>query len=135
MQLRELSIRTVFDLEKCVYNDNLRSRWWAIFVSNVANEGAPSPLVDRTESPDQAATFADPRAGEANSEKVLTLSRELDAIVAFVRDDLHVKRLRQIWDVVSMTLEERPATEDSPPRPVTKVPLNLVAGTGGDVPS
>jgi hypothetical protein len=116
LRLRELSVRTIFDLEKCIHNQNLRSR-----VLSLLGFGAEN--VAQVHSNDQAVTFADPstRVIEGNSEKVLDLSHDLDTIVAYIRDDLHVRRLRQIWDGVRDMLDERPA----PPMP-GKVSLSLV---------
>jgi hypothetical protein len=124
--LRELSIRTIFDLEKCVFNPQLRARLLSLLVPNadVDRQNASGNQA----SPSAQGQFPDPdkRLAEGHSEGMLDLSQELDAVVAYVRDDLHVQRLRQIWDVVSNRLDDRPVAEDKPPKPETKVSLSLV---------
>lgn len=47
---------------------------------------------------------------EQNGEHKLDETDELSAIVAYLRDDLHVRRLRQIWDVINEALDSRTAS-------------------------
>lgn len=95
LRLREMNIRTIFDLEKALDNPALQHRLRAALVG--AN-GSPGAGEGRG-----AHRFAD-----GNSEPKLDLTIELDALVAMIRDDLHVQRLRQIWDVISERLAQRP---------------------------
>ena len=100
-RLRELNIRTIFDLEKALDSEALSQRLSAALLHMpVANPGSPSLPVTKS------ALHQPLRAG--SSETVLDLAIEIDALVSIIRDDLHVQRLRQIWDVIADRLKERP---------------------------
>jgi hypothetical protein len=93
LQLREINVRTIFDLERCIENSGLRQRALHILLGAQA---------------EAAGDFAPPgQDGAKGSEIILDQKDELSAIVAYIRDDLHVRRLRQIWDVINSGLDER----------------------------
>jgi hypothetical protein len=94
-RLRDLNIRTIFDLEHCIKCPALRQRLIRILLNPEAEPaGHPSP----------APAHHLPAKG---SEIALNDTDELEAVVATIRDDLHVRRLRQIWDVINSGLDER----------------------------
>ena len=106
LTLREMNIRTIFDLERCVLNAALRHRLLTI-LSPADYEKAAS--IRQRPMPDQTSV--------KGSEIALDPEDELDAIVLFIRDDLHVRRLRQIWDVINGGLDERFVRSASTVRP------------------
>jgi hypothetical protein len=101
LRLRQINVRTIFDLEKALDNPPLRQRVLAALLDDVR-------AGDRAASDARAETH---HFEPGNSACKLDLSLELDALVAMIRDDLHVQRLRQIWDVINARLEQRPGTE------------------------
>jgi hypothetical protein len=95
LRLRDMNIRTIFDLERCVRNPGLRQRLIRILLSAEREETAE-------------VTTASPSLMSAKgSEVVLDPSYEIEAVISYIRDDLHVRRLRQIWDVINGGLDER----------------------------
>lgn len=102
-RLRQLNIRTIFDVERALDSPALQKRLLAALVD------APSPRADMAVMPASAPGGKPHKAATpGSSELELDLTVELDALVAIIRDDLHVQRLRQIWDVISDRLEQRP---------------------------
>jgi hypothetical protein len=102
--LRSLNIRTIFDLERGLYSPALRHRLHQILAGGqvgISKKAANSPI--------EAFSHYDSsvRATGTNTQIALNLASDLDAIVSFIRDDLHVRRLRQLWDVISGQLDER----------------------------
>ena len=115
LQLRQLNIRTIFDLEKALDSAALRKRLLAALGGSAPPapaETGPTLALASGDQPHQA-----PARG--NSELELNLAAEADALVAIIRDDLHVRRLRQIWDVIGDRLAQRPVpSSDIPVRTV-----------------
>jgi hypothetical protein len=96
LALRKANIRTIFDLEKAIYQPALRKLVLKILLSDQSNL-----------APDTGDGLA--MTGDHSSDL-------LTAMIAIIRDDLHVQRLRQIWDVIAMRLRDRPESE--PLRPL-----------------
>jgi hypothetical protein len=78
--------------------------------------GPPSAAGEPIDPQDGAPSKPHQPLAPGSSEMQLDPAIELDALVAMVRDDLHVQRLRQIWDVISDRLGQRPV-------PVADLPL------------
>src|SRR6516165_7151156 len=121
LRLRELNIRTIFDLERALDSPGLRRRLVPALV------GEPPSAMGETVPP--PAGLAEGKTHQpvapGSSEMQLDPALDLDSLVAIIRDDLHVQRLRQIWDVISDRLQQRPgpSTEALPAPPRTVEPL------------
>ena len=102
LRLRKLNIRTIFDLEKALDNPRLQRRLLTALYGE-----PPSTETPEVAMPVSPRTPRQPVA-QGNRACELDLTVELDAVVAIIRDDLHVQRLRQIWDVIGDRLEQRP---------------------------
>ena len=102
LRLRKLNIRTIFDLEKALDNPRLQRRLLTALYGE-----PPSTETPEVAMPVSPRTPRQPVA-QGNRACELDLTVELDALVAIIRDDLHVQRLRQIWDVIGDRLEQRP---------------------------
>jgi hypothetical protein len=102
LRLRELNIRTIFDLERALDSPGLRRRLVPALL------GEPPPAAG--DALPAGASGGNPHQPVApgSSEMQLDPALDLDALVAIIRDDLHVQRLRQIWDVISDRLQQRP---------------------------
>lgn len=116
LRLRRMSIRTIFDLEKALDNGSLKRSLLDVLAPEWAPNGAgPVSLPEKGEGGPVARAGRDaPRvasAVEGSSELALNPSDQAEALVAIIRDDLHVKRLRQIWDVIANRIDERPKPE------------------------
>jgi hypothetical protein len=112
LRLRELNIRTIFDLEKALDSPLLQQRLLMALV------GDQLPATE-TASAQTADWKARQPVKPGSSECQLNPAVALDALVSIVRDDLHVQRLRQIWDVIGDRLGERPVpSANQPLRPV-----------------
>jgi hypothetical protein len=94
MSLRKINVRTIFDLERCLEKSKLRARVAQILLGEEAKTAE-----HMTAPPSQK--------GAIGSERVLDQKDELSAVIAYIRDDLHVRRLRQIWDVINGSLNGR----------------------------
>lgn len=94
LKLREMNIRTIFDLERMVYNPALKKRLMTVLVPGEPVDSDNYTGVERFRHP-------------SNSEVDLKHTDHAEALVSIIRDDLHVKRLRQIWDVIAQRVDDR----------------------------
>jgi hypothetical protein len=120
LALRELNIRTIFDLEKALDSPSLSSR---LMNTLLANPGPVDPAPQGSEngkaaSPNPADVKTHKPLRPGSSEFVLYPAVEIDALISIIRDDLHVQRLRQLWDIIGDRLKERPVPIASAPRPI-----------------
>jgi hypothetical protein len=115
LRLRELNIRTIFDLERALDSPALRQRLVPALI------GEPPSAAGETIQPLPGTSGGKLHQPVAlgSSEMQLDPALELDSLVAIIRDDLHVQRLRQIWDVISDRLQQRPV-------PPANVPVRSV---------
>ncbi len=95
--LRQLNVRTIFDLESGLKSPSIRTSLLKVLTTD-------------SDAKDEAS--ADDLKLPADGNPIVCITKlntryNLDAIVSFVTDDLHVRRLRQIWDIVSLRLDTR----------------------------
>jgi hypothetical protein len=120
--LREMNIRTIFDLEKVVFNPSLRRRVMKVLIPE-ATDAELDDVANATVAP--ALPWWDGQMQRGNSEVALDQHDALQALVSLARDDLHVMRLRQIWDVIRMRLIQRPVEDAVPLRPRIRLAKKL----------
>jgi hypothetical protein len=93
LQLRKLNVRTIFDLEKIAHQPVLGRLVLKILLS-----GAPQSNPQQTD--------LDALSDDGSSDLLTNM-------IAVIREDLHVQRLRQIWEIIAMRLHDRPIPRDS----------------------
>jgi hypothetical protein len=91
LALRKINVRTIFDLERAVRQPLLRKLVLEVLLQE--------PSISSLEKSESLAL------SDGGSSDLLT------AVIAIVRDDLHVQRLRQIWEVIAMRLHDRPESD------------------------
>jgi hypothetical protein len=127
--LRKLNIRTIFDLERVLDSPSLSRQMLTELMGDRAPvHPAPVPAIEADGTSHQLAS-ARPAVAHVtlhhpsrpgSSEFELDQAVELDALISMIRDDLHVQRLRQIWDVIGDQLKERPVPAARASRSVIK---------------
>jgi hypothetical protein len=101
-RLREFNIRTIFDLEKALDSTPLSRRLLSVLLGDPAAANVEAAIAGGAD------LKSHPPLRPGSSELILDPASEIDALVSIIRDDLHVQRLRQIWDVIGDRLKERP---------------------------
>jgi hypothetical protein len=109
VKLREINVRTIFDLEEALRNKSFsatildillpaHARIEAVTTSPARAAGSPG------RSKDDKIQILHDRAAQAGSEEIDVGS----TLAAIMGADLHVQRLRQLRDVIAMRLDQRP---------------------------
>jgi hypothetical protein len=116
--LRRLNIRTIFDLEKALDSPMLSSRLLNFLLADPAPADPATRSAENGKGAASASGDPAPVVGAdvkshqplrpGSSEFVLDPAVEIDALISIIRDDLHVQRLRQLWDIIGDRLQERP---------------------------
>jgi len=107
--LRKLNIRTVFDLEKSICSPLLRAKTTKALLPDLSNEELKTlPSGPTTIELALLVPTSQDYGSLATSRLESFPGDPLTAIVCAIYDDLHVRRLRQICDVISQRLAERP---------------------------
>jgi hypothetical protein len=108
LKLREINVRTIFDLEEALRNKSFGATILDILLPAGARREALTAPARTAGSAgrvkDNKIQILHDRAGQTVSEDV-DVSATLGAIVGA---DLHVQRLRQLRDVIAMRLDQRP---------------------------
>jgi hypothetical protein len=109
LKLRELNVRTIFDLEEALRNNSFSSTILDILLPAAARKPALIPSPRRAAVPqgqskgDKVQVLHDRPAQAAPQDSDLAVT-----LAAIVGADLHVQRLRQLRDVIAMRLAQRP---------------------------
>lgn len=93
MELRQINVRTIFDLERCIQNPDLNRRVARILLGQ-----------ERHDAVENIGELPSQKGGERSLDE----RDQLSAVISYIRDDLHVRRLRQLWDVINSSLDQRP---------------------------
>ena len=107
LKLRNLNIRTIFDLEKAARSPYFRCVLTEILLPPCTNatDNAQCPLLTIDAPPEKDTTQT---IDQHCMEVPLNRNVPIEALVALIRDDLHVRRLRQLWCLIGRTLDVPP---------------------------
>jgi hypothetical protein len=123
LKLREINVRTIFDLEEALRNQSFSATILDILLPSEAAREVLTPPASRTaESPSRA---KHEKVQLLHNRAAATAPQEADlrtTLAAIVAADLHVQRLRQLRDVIGMRLDQRPKGYRSKPEKLVTRP-------------
>lgn len=102
VKLRRLNVRTIFDLEKMIDSSKPKKQLLDVLANGDSSDEKNTPQANQ-----------DVNRKDNNSNRtahLLSLNKydHLEVLISIIRDDLHVKRLRQIWEIIENQVEKRP---------------------------